>query len=192
MQRGIRSQSRMKTFRAVCRWLHRELGYLTVGLTLVYAISGLAVNHAHHWNPSYARTEIVTQIEPPGTGPTPEVTQQVLARLALDEPVKNTWRASPERLQVFLEDANLDVDLITGTVVREGLSERPLLFEMNFMHLNNGKGAWTAIADVYAAILIVLAISGIFLVKGRKGLVGRGGILMLLGILLPLLYALFI
>lgn len=182
----------MKVFRDVCRWLHRELGYLTVGLTLVYAISGLALNHAHHWNPSYSRETTTLRIEPPGTGPTPEVTQTVLSRLALEEPVKNTWRASPERLQVFLEGATIDVDLVTGEVAQEGLVERPWLFEMNFMHLNNGKGPWTGIADVYAAILIVLALSGIFLVKGRKGLVGRGGILMILGILLPILYALLI
>ena len=182
----------MKKFRAVCRWLHRELGYLTVGLTLVYAISGLAVNHAHHWNANYERTRTVQQIDPPGTGPTPEVTRLVLERLALDETVKNTWRAGPDRLQVFLEGASIDVDLATGQVVREGISPRPWLYEMNFMHLNTGKGPWTGIADAYAGILIVLALSGIFLVRGKKGLKGRGGVLMALGILLPILYALLI
>ncbi len=180
----------MKKFRAVCRWLHRELGYLTVGLTLVYAISGLAVNHAHHWDANYQRTRTVEHIEAPGNGPTPEVTQVVLERLDLSEPVKNTWRAGDDQLQVFLEGAKLTVDLSTGEVVREGFEERPWLYEMNFMHLNTGKGVWTVIADAYAAILIVLAGSGIFLVKGRKGLVGRGGVLMILGILLPIIYAL--
>ncbi|MEZ4650044.1 MAG: PepSY-associated TM helix domain-containing protein [Candidatus Eisenbacteria bacterium] len=180
----------MKTFRAVCRWIHREFGYFTVGLTLVYAISGLAVNHAHHWNANYKRTETVQQIEPPGTGPTPEVTQLVLERLALDEPIKNTWRESPEKLQVFLEGASIDVDLVTGQAVREGMTPRPWFYELNFMHLNTGKGPWTVIADAYAAVLILLAISGIFLVKGRKGLAGRGGILMALGILLPIVYVL--
>ena len=45
------------------------------------------------------------------------------------------------------------------------------------------------IADAYAGVLIVLALTGIFLVRGRKGLSGRGGLLMALGILLPLVYA---
>ena len=38
------------------RWnniLHRDIGYLAVGLTVVYAISGVAVNHRADWNPSY-------------------------------------------------------------------------------------------------------------------------------------------
>jgi hypothetical protein len=182
----------MKTFRAVCRWLHRELGYLTVGLTLVYAISGLAVNHAHHWNANYAQTRTVLRIDPPGTGSTPEVTRLVLERLALDEPVKNTWRAGPEQLQVFLEGASIDVDLTTGAAVRAGIAPRPWLYEMNFMHLNSGKGVWTGVADAYAGILIVLALSGIFLVRGKKGLKGRGGVLMALGIVLPIIYALLI
>ena len=70
------------------------------------------------------------------------------------------------------------------------MTPRPWFYELNFMHLNTGKGPWTVIADAYAAVLILLAISGIFLVKGRKGLAGRGGILMALGILLPIVYVL--
>jgi len=33
----------MRTFRKWCRTFHRELGFVAVGLTLVYAISGIAV-----------------------------------------------------------------------------------------------------------------------------------------------------
>ena len=33
--------------------LHRDIGFLCIGLTLVYAISGVAVNHIGDWNPSY-------------------------------------------------------------------------------------------------------------------------------------------
>ena len=38
---------------------------------------------------------------------------------------------------------------------------------------------------------ITLALSGIFLVKGRKGLTGRGGVLMTLGLVLPVAYVIF-
>ena len=54
----------MGGLRKVCRFVHRELGYFAVGLTLVYAISGLAVNHVHHWNPSYAQSEESFRIDP--------------------------------------------------------------------------------------------------------------------------------
>ncbi len=182
----------MSTFRRVCRWLHRELGFLAVGLTLVYAVSGIAVNHIHHWDPSYRRTVERSAIAPPGTGPTAEVVPVVLSRLALADSVLDTWRARPELLQVFVEGAVYDVRLDTGEVVRRGSRPRPLLYDLNFMHLNRGKGPWTGIADAYAAVLAVLAITGIFLVRGRRGLAGRGGLLMAAGFLLPLLYALWV
>jgi len=178
-------------FRRVCRWLHRELGFLAVGLTLVYAVSGVVVNHVHHWNPNYAVGERSFRIEAPGAGETEDVAPLVLERLALDEPVRSTWRASPEMLQVFVEGATLDVDLLSGEVVRRGHVRRPFLYSLNFMHLNTGKAPWTGIADGFAAVLAVLAITGIFLVQGRRGLAGRGGVLLLIGVLIPLAYVLW-
>ena len=48
---------------------------------VVYAISGIAVNHAHHWDANYSRTVAHRQIEPVGTGPTEEIVPLVLAQL---------------------------------------------------------------------------------------------------------------
>ncbi len=180
----------MKTFRRYCRTLHREFGFFVVGLTLIYAVSGLAVNHAHHWDANYQRGTEHFSIEAPGIGPTEVVTPIVLERLALDEPFKNTWRAAPDKLQVFLERATITVNLASGEVQRDGFRKRPLLYELNFMHLNTGKGAWTVFADIYASILIVMALTGIFLVRGKKGLSGRGSWLMAAGFLLPIAYML--
>ncbi len=131
-------------------------------------------------------------MQPVGMGPTAEITPVVLARLALTAPVKNTWRAAPEKLQVFVEGGQYDVDLVTGVVLKSGFAKRPLLWDLNFMHLNSGKAPWTGVADAYAGVLILLAVTGIFLVKGRKGLAGRGGVLMALGFLLPVIYAVII
>ena len=180
---------RMRTFRKWCRTFHRELGFLAVGLTLVYAISGIALNHAHHWDANYERTMEQFSIEPPGTGPTAEVEPLVLEQLAITDPIKSTWRAGEDEFQVFLEGGGFEVNLVTGQVVRHGFRKRPLLFDLNFMHLNSSKAPWTGIADVYGGMLVVMALTGIFLVRGRKGLSGRGGVLMGLGFLLPLVFA---
>ena len=182
----------MAGFRAACRWLHRELGFVAVGLTLVYAISGIAVNHAHHWDANRIHTTQSTSIEPPGRGATEDVVPVVLERLQLSVPVKSTWRASPEVIQVFVENSKYSIQLDTGAVLRETVARRPFFYELNFMHLNTGKGPWTVIADGYAALLIVLAVTGIFLVKGRKGLAGRGGVLLAAGVVLPIVYLWFV
>ncbi|MBM4117263.1 hypothetical protein FJ251_05890 [bacterium] len=184
----------MGRFRKVCLWLHRELGFLAVGLTLVYAISGLALNHVHHWDANYSRTRVVERMAAPGTGETALIEPLVLAHLRGRDPelaVKSTWRSGENFLTVFLDGGSkIDVNLTTGEYQREAVAKRPWLFQMNFMGLNTGKRVWTGVADVYAGVVIVLAVTGIFLVRGRKGLIGRGGVLMLIGILLPVVYAL--
>ena len=182
----------MAKFRKVCRWLHREAGFLTVGLTLIYAISGIALNHAHHWDANYIRTEETRQIQPVGILPTAEIEPVILERLGIDGPVKGTWRDSDTLFQVFLDGEQFDVDLVTGQVIHKGFAKRTLFFDVNFMHLNSGKKAWTVIGDVFAGIMILLALTGIFLVKGHKGLSGRGGITMALGFVLPLVYAVMV
>ena len=39
---------------------HRDVGYFFAGLTVIYAVSGVAVNHIDDWNPNYViRREVV-------------------------------------------------------------------------------------------------------------------------------------
>ncbi len=180
----------MEEFRKICRWLHRELGFFAVGLTLVYAISGIVLNHSHHWDPNYSPTEDSWFIEAPGTGRTEDIREMVISSLQINVPVENTWRASKTEFQVFVDRGQYDINLETGQVLKSGFKKRPFLFDLNFMHLNAGKSFWTVVADVFAGIMIVLAISGVFLIKGRRGLLGRGGVLMVVGIILPIVYAL--
>ena len=35
------------------RVTHRDMGYLIAGLTIIYALSGIALNHKNNWNPNY-------------------------------------------------------------------------------------------------------------------------------------------
>ena len=44
--------------------IHRDLGYLCVGLTIIYAVSGVAVNHVQDWNPNYIIEKQEKQIKP--------------------------------------------------------------------------------------------------------------------------------
>ena len=76
----------------------------------------------------------------------------------------------------------------SGVVHEEGQAARPLLRVANWLHLNRGKKAWTYIADFYAVFLLFLAISGLFMIPGRKGLLGRGAIVALLGAAVPIAY----
>jgi hypothetical protein len=50
---------------------------------------------------------------------------------------------------------------------------RFLLRDVNDLRLNRPQGIWTWVADACAAPLLLLAITRLFLLKGREGLAGR-------------------
>ena len=90
--------------------------------------------------------------------------------------------------EIVLAQRTLHVTPSTGRVFEEGQRPRLLLRVANWLHLNRGKKAWTYVADTYAAGLLLLALSGMLMLPGRKGLFGRGGLLVLLGAAIPILY----
>ena len=168
--------------------LHRDIGYLVVAMTLIYGVSGIAVNHMEDWNPNFSQEKEVLSIEPVAADDAAEIKHQVMERLALTEAPRSVFRPDPETIQLFYPGRTYSVDLPTGQVVVENVRARPVLFEVNQLHLNAPKKAWTWIADLYALSLIVVALTGLFVLKGRKGITGRGAWLTLLGTLLPVGY----
>ena len=82
------------------------------------------------------------------------------------------------------------MDLPTGEVVQERVSDRKILKEVNFLHLNHPRKLWTYLADLYAVCLAILAITGLFVLKGRKGITGRGAWLTGIGVVVPIVFLL--
>lgn len=171
--------------------LHRDIGYLAVGLTIVYGVSGIAVNHKSDWNPNYAVNKRVEQIAPITATDKETIVAQALERLHLTDEPRSTFRPDPQTLRVFYPQRTYSVDLPSGTVLVEATRQRPVIFEVNQLHLNTPKGIWTWIADVYALGLIVLALTGLFVLKGKTGIKGRGAWLVSAGVLLPVGYWLY-
>lgn len=175
-------------WRATVRSLHRDCGYLAVGFTLIYAISGLAVNHVKDWDPNFVSARTIHQASLPLPADAAAASQKVLAALNLKDPIREAHLFAPDQLDIRLDNAVLHVDPTTGRVVMEGQKPRPFLRLANWLHLNRGKAAWTFVADTYAVGLLFLALSGIFMLPGKNGMRGRGGILVALGIAVPVLY----
>jgi hypothetical protein len=258
-----RTQNPPGAWRSTLRNLHRDAGYFVVGLTFLYALSGLAVNHINDWDPSFIQHKRSLTLDVDLPDEDAEAASVVLRELGNEnEPLdvfgENTtlvrydislleqfvevqpdageilvtqkgsqetkvydlgdplpaddWKAAREALRrVGIAEAPLAVHRVTipvrrltitfennaitvddlGTeadIYEEGQRPRFFLHVANWLHLNRGKQAWTWIADGYAILLIFLAVSGSLMVRGRKGLIGRGGIFLLLGISVPILY----
>lgn len=185
--------------------LHRDLGFFALGLTVVYAVSGLATNHRAHWDYNYStdarRLDVggpaallgVDDAAPPGElarARQDELVASIGRALGRsDAPQKVFWRG-PDRLSLFYAESERDVvDYLPLAGVAEWTkkSPRPILRTFNMLHLNEKRQVWTWIGDSYALILLFMGVSGVLIVKGRKGLKGRGGMYLVAGILLPTL-----
>ncbi len=167
---------------------HRDVGYFFAGLTVIYAISGVAVNHIDDWNPSYVIRREVVEIGSLPDGARLEVASEVLDRMQISDEPRSVARMGPDQIKVFLEQRTLTVGLPGGRVVDEHARRRFAFFEVNYLHLNHGKGFWTWFADLYAVGLLVLACTGIFIITGKKGLGGRGRWLLIAGLVIPIVY----
>jgi uncharacterized protein len=182
------ARPRRFSLRNAIRVVHSDLGHFAVGLTLIYALSGLAVNHIADWDPNFVSYERTHELGGPLAGDDRAIADAVLARLGLAGPPGEVYRASHEQLEIVLDRRTLHVTTTTGHVFDEGQKPRLLLRIANWLHLNRGKKAWTYIADTYAVGLIVLSLTGISMLPGRRGLLGRGGLWLVLGALVPVLY----
>jgi len=176
--------------RKIIRIIHRDLGYISFGLTLVYAISGIAVNHVDDWNPNYIIENTSRKISPlrDSSFSNNEAVSHVLTQLNITDEPKNSFRASPDSIDIFFQGKTISANVKTGTVKIETVKSRAVFRETNFLHLNAPKKLWTYVADAFAVSLAVLAFTGLFMIKGRKGLSGRGKWLTAAGILIPIIF----
>lgn len=181
-------RARKLRWRPWLRAIHRDVGYFSIGLTFIYAASGLAVNHIADWEPNFRQISRVHQVALPLPSEEAGVATSVRAALGIEEPVREVFRADEGAVEVVFDQRTLRVDTRTGRIVEQGQEPRFFLRVANWLHLNRGKAAWTFIADSYAVFLLLLSVTGLWMFPGRKGLIGRAGIIALAGALVPALY----
>jgi hypothetical protein len=178
-----------KRWRAWLRAIHRDFGYLAVGLTFVYALSGIAINHVGEWDPNFKSVVDTSQVEGPFSEDPEELEAKLISHLSLEEDeVRAAFFDSDTIFEMSLSESTARLDTATGRLSIASKEPRFFLRVANWLHYNRGKSEWTYIADGYAIMLLYLAASGMFMLKGKKGFVGRGGILILIGAAVPLAY----
>lgn len=178
------------------RVIHCDLSFFFSGLIIVYAVSGIMLNHRDSINPNY--TVKLHQLQVDGTFPMAKEDvskSMVIDMLKLIKEDKNyTKHYFPEndKLKVFLKGgSSLEVDMQSGKAFYESLKKRPIISQFNRLHYNPGKW-WTLFSDIFAVSLIIITITGIFIIKGKEGILGRGGIELLAGIIVPILFMLLL
>lgn len=171
------------------RIIHRDFGFLFFGMTLIYAISGIAINHINDWNPSYdieRKTYNIDLTKYNGSISKSEVLD-ILDSIGESDNYKKHYRPNNNSIKIFIKDGSLTINKNSGDAVFERVTRRPILHQMNYLHYNPGKW-WTYFSDFFAIALIIIAVSGLFIIKGKKGISGRGAWLTGLGIIIPILF----
>ncbi len=178
--------------RKLNRAVHRDLGYFFFGMTIIYAISGVALNHRHEWNPNYIiqQEEFTTNV-PEKPGEVDETFVIALLEVLEEEQNYKTHLVAGNRLRIFIEGGSVEVNLETGMAKMETIRKRPVFNQLNFLHYNTPGKLWTWFADAYAAGLFLLAVTGLFILRGRNGITGRGAWLTAAGIIIPLTFLFF-
>jgi len=183
-----------KTLRRWNNALHRDIGYLCVGMTIIYAISGIILNHfksGDFTHPDYSKSyrEFKVAIPPKGIADKTYVFS-VLDQLHEKDHFKS-FITGENYVQIFLDKGYVYIDLKNGEAEMEIKTTRYVIKEFNLLHYNNIKKMYTWFSDLYAVALIILAITGLFVLRGKNGIIGRGAWLTAIGILLPALFLLY-
>lgn len=171
------------------RITHRDLGYLIAGLTIIYALSGVALNHKHDWNPNYIveSYEFTADDIPERESFSDETALAILKKLPGDLKYRTSHFPSGNILNIFIDGGFVQIDTRNGKGVVEKIRKRPLFFQINFLHYNPGKW-WKWFSDIFCVALILVTITGLFILKGKNGITRRGAVLTIIGILLPLVF----
>ena len=176
----------VKRWRAWLRAIHRDVGYFAVGFTLLYACSGIAMNHVDDWNYSFNSSERTLKIAPVPDDATDEAAAKLVADAAGKGKPDDVYRAGDE---VRLSYSNgTKVTAIGAEVTVQEVKSRFFFRAATWLHAAKGKKGWKYIADVYAVLLMYLAVSGLFMIKGKLGLRWRGTILVAMGLAAPVIY----
>jgi hypothetical protein len=175
------------------RVLHRDVGYLFFGMCIIYGISGIALNHKHDWNPNYVIRNYSFSLGYPVTRETlnRDSIEQILSFLEEGPEYKKYYFPAANTLKIFIKDGTVSLNMPTGDGTLETIRKRPVLKELNSLHYNNIKHLWTWFADLFGLALVLISITGLFMIKGTKGITGRGAWLTALGLLVPLLFLLY-
>jgi len=177
-------------WRQINRVLHRDLGYFFTGMIIVYALSGIALNHMDDWNPNYVINTETEQLNiPKNFNPADkEDIISLINDIAARSDYKNHYFPEAGKLKVFLKKgSSIVITLKTGDATIESIRKRPVFYQVNFLHYNPGE-FYKWFSDIFAITLIILAISGFFILKGKNGLKWRGTIIAGSGLIVTIIF----
>ena len=171
------------------RTLHRDIAYFFLGLIIAFSISGIALNHRVNFDPQEYVVEI-TKVHIPEFISKASFDDKELIEVAqqwgLDEAFRG-FRHKGNKLRVFFKEAYLTVNTDTGEGELEKSKVRPILGQMTILHKSTNNW-WIWFSDIFGVAMLIIAITGAFLSKGKNGFANRGWKLSVVGLIFPFIF----
>lgn len=182
-----------------CRDIHRELSYIFSGIMLVYAASGFVLNlkTSGTFNPEndvkYRNTVL---------GSVPQFTQtegelrlvnfeEVMKECRIRGEISAVYADSDSTVTVYVRGgSSIKYDRGTGTAYIKEKKNHPVLSALNTLHYNRPSW-WGMFSNTFILAFVLIILTGLVMVPGKRGLKGRGGIELLIGIAIPVLFMIF-
>ena len=174
------------------RILHRDLGYFTFGIIIIYAVSGIALNHRKSWNPSIKTISSEAIVH--DFVSKKDVDDEFVAKLLTSKGVENEFIRyffRKDNLVVLYDGGKLTLNTKKGEGRLDVQRKRHAFNQMVFLHMTN-KPVWIWFSDIFAVMLLITVITGLIMIKGKNGFKKRGIILGVLGLFVPVIILIFI
>ena len=149
------------------------------------------MNHRKTFNPNYSIDRIEYTLDKP-LPPKEQIKKSdvldILSKINEEGNYTKHYFPKEGQMKVFLKGgSNLFINTNTNEAVYEKITKRHFFSAITGLHYNPGRW-WTYFADFFGIGLIIITFSGIIMIKGPKGLWGRGGIELIIGFTIPLLF----
>ena len=180
-------------YKFTARNMHRDVAYFYVGLIISFSISGIALNHRATWNPSeyvVSSESILVKVPTDKELINEDFVKQLATEWNLTAEYKS-FRVRDELVRVYFDGAIADFNITTGEGELEFVNKRLLLADMTTLHKTTDT-SWIYYSDVFGAAMLLIAITGMFIAKGKESFKQRGWKFAIVGVLFPLSFLLFL
>ncbi len=171
------------------RSTHRDLAYFFLGLIIAFSISGIFLNHRQSWHPRryvYNKKDITL---PPMQKE--QVTDTFITNFTAAQQIDDNLRRfavdDKNTLRISYTMNDVQVDLTTGQGKIETYRVTPLLGQMTQLHQDTSKW-WIYYSDAFGLAMFTIAMTGMFIEKGKNSFWHRGWWLALTGLVFPLIF----
>ncbi len=167
------------------RTLHRDVGYFLTAFVVSYCLSGLALNHKDEWNPDFVILKREIALERVyGEAEIDEHVARALGSQVGEEAPRIIDVPTEGQVKLYYDNAFLHLYLGEKRGVYERVVRRPLFWDANVLHRNSLK-PWRWLSDGFAVLLILVNLTGLFVLGGRQGVTARGKWLIAAGAVPP-------